>query len=103
MISKRLCIDIDCKRSWSLNESKIEIRDDLEFALVDSLNWNMVTVICQIKFTYSNENCTKDFLQNNESGFFSLFVCFLKIFLRESQVKPRSYTGVLLSPSKFLD
>lgn len=100
MISKRLCIDIDCKRSWSLNESRIEIRDDLEFALVDSLNWNMVTVICQIKFTYSNANCTKDFLQNNESGVF--FCLLFKDFVKRN-VKPRSYTGVLLSPSKFLD
>ena len=52
LISKRLCTDIDCKRAWSLNERRIEIWDDLEFALVDSLNWNMVIVIYQIKFIY---------------------------------------------------
>ena len=83
LISKRLCTDRDCKRAWSLNE-RIEIWDYLEFALVDSLNWNMVIVIYQIKFIHSNENCTSDFLKNNENVFLLLHLLFKNLLKGKS-------------------
>lgn len=84
LILKRLCTEIDCKRTWSLNERRVEIGDGPEFALVDSLNRNMAIVICQIKFRYLSENCAGDFLQTNENLLLLSHLLFKNLLDRKS-------------------
>ena len=51
---------------------------------MDSLNQNMVTVICQIKFIYLSENCASDFLQNNENVLLLFHLLFKNLLDRKS-------------------